>query len=100
MLGETAINAALELNSIKVMLKKKNLDYVIGLIDTAIHHKILVKDQLRAKQKELFKIELEKTIDNDNWLPVLNISLSYEIFGHIQEAKITRDMARDKGFPG
>jgi hypothetical protein len=100
MLGGTAVSVALELNSIIVKLQEKQLIGTIGLIRTAINNKILTKDDIRAEQKMLFRAELEKTMAQEGWLPVLNISMSYGIFGYTPEADNARDMARDKGFPG
>jgi hypothetical protein len=99
-LGATAIEVALQLNSFGVILKEKKLDHVFGLIGNSINIKILTAGKIQAEQKELFKAEYEKAICQEGWLALINVSMSYRIFGYFPEADAARDKARERGFKG
>lgn len=94
-LGVTAIQAALELNSIGTILQEQGQEGVIlfNLIGDTIKNKIIFNVQIQAEQKKLIGAELEKAVSQGDSMALINISMSYRIFGYIREADSTKEMA-------
>lgn len=94
-LGVTAIQVALEINSIGTILQEQGQEGAIlfNLIGDRIKNKILFNVQIQAEQKKLIDAELEKSVVQGDSLDLINISMSYRIFGYIKDADSIKEMA-------